>query len=143
MWKRRWENLYFIHQIFKIKQRNVKSTIYGKPCWKMKKKNWIFLFPLLVLLRDRCADIESVWIPEKQFSHPLVLVFSTPARNFLQTILLGPAASLFFVAFSTNNIWHKRPSGPASLCLHRVIFRFDVTDIKCMVIIVIVIRCHC
>ena len=92
----------FIHQIFKIKQRNVKSTISWKICWKMKKRNWIFLFLLLVLVRDRCADIESVWIPEKQFSHPLV--FSTPATkcHLLQTILLGAAASLFFVAFSTN-----------------------------------------
>ena len=33
--------------------------------------------------------------------------------------------------------------GRVSLCLHRVICRFDVIDIRCMVIIVIEIRCHC
>ena len=30
-----------------------------------------------------------------------------------------------------------------SLCLHRVIYWFDVIDIRSVIIIVIVIRCHC
>ena len=47
---------------------------------------------------------------------------------------------------STTPTLHKEPPlirDTPSLCLHRVIYRFDVIEVSCIVIIVTVIMCHC
>ena len=85
-----------VFEIF-VESLDLPSIAMSKPrnCWKYCK----FLF-LPLLLRDRCADIESVnsW---KAIFPLLNLVFTTPASkcHLLETILLGAHS------FSTNNIW--------------------------------------
>ena len=73
-------------------------------------------------------DMSVMWllrILSKYFIHESVeIYYKATSINSLNTSVGGPVVS-------------------SSLCLHRVIYWFDVIDIRCVIIIVIVIRCHC